>query len=239
MKRSRLLLFLSLLVSTGAAADYESRLRDAGSLGGIRLAGTEDPNISKVYIVQLQTPSAADYHASMTEEQNKVLARAGSGAELIYRYQYGLNGFAARMHPSQAHKLESLPDVLHVWEDEVRPLATTHSLDFLGLFDEGVGLRGTPGLDGEGVVIGVIDSGIYPKHPALRDTREADRPQLCQGSWAENSLLGKWLCHRFEKLEDVLMFEPPENWSGTGNALQQQTDWCTLFRQRCPEHRPH
>jgi subtilisin family serine protease len=252
MKRSRLLLFLSLLVSTGAAADYESRLRDAGSLGGIRLAGTEDPNISKVYIVQLQTPSAADYHAStvsaalkvappavrkvrfdkenaaiqdyaarLTEEQNKVLARAGSGAELIYRYQYGLNGFAARMHPSQAHKLESLPDVLHVWEDEVRPLATTHSLDFLGLFDEGVGLRGTPGLDGEGVVIGVIDSGIYPKHPALRDTREADRPQLCQGSWAENSLLGKWLCHRFEKLEDVLMFEPPENWSGTCQSGEQ------------------
>jgi subtilisin family serine protease len=252
MKRSRLLFLLAVLVSTGAAADDESRLRDAGSLGAIRLAGTDDPNVSKVYIVQLRSPSAADYHAStvsatskaarpamrkarfnrenaaiqsytarLTEEQNKVLARAGSGAELIYRYQYGLNGFAARMHPSQAHKLESLPDVLHVWEDEVRPLATTHSLDFLGLFDDVVGLRGAPGLDGEDVVIGVIDSGIYPEHPALRDTREADRPRLCQGSWAENSLLGKWLCHRFEKLDDELMFEPPENWSGSCQSGEQ------------------
>jgi len=252
MTRSSLLLLLSVLVFTSAAADDESRLRDAGSLGAIRLAGTDDPNVSKVYIVQLRTPSAADYHASaisavskgrpaavrkarfdsssaviqsyaarLVEEQNKVLAHAGSSAELIYRYQYGLNGFAARMHPSQAHKLENLADVLHVWEDEVRPLATTHSLDFLGLFDDVTGLRGAPGLDGEGVVIGMIDSGIYPEHPALRDTREADRPQLCQGSWAENSLLGKWLCHRFEKLEDELMFEPPESWSGTCQSGEQ------------------
>ena len=111
-----------------------------------------------------------------------------------------------------------MPEVLHVWEDEIRPLATNFSLDFLGLFDTDVGLRGTPGLDGEDIVIGVIDSGIAPKHPALKDTREADRPRLCQGDWAENSLLGKWLCRRFDKREDVLLFEPLEDWNGICEA---------------------
>jgi len=241
----RLLAIFLLLASVDALAEYESQLRDAGSLGAIRLAGTEDPNVRKVYIVQLKEPAAAGHHAALisaaiksgaagpprvrfdkagaaiqgytaqlAEQQDAVFAKAGPDAELIYRYQYSLNGFAAKMHPSQAHKLDSLPEVLHVWEDEIRPLATNFSLEFLGLFDSDVGLRGAPGLDGEDVIIGVIDSGVAPKHPALKDLREADRPRLCQGDWAENSLLGRWLCHRFERRDDVLLFEPPEAWNG-------------------------
>ena len=252
MNRLGLFLLSALLFPALVTAEFESELRDAGSLGGIRLAGSEDPAASKVYIVQLKAPAAADYHAALvtaatklrgtgvarprfdkssplietyTErlkvEQDRVLGRAGPETTLVYRYQYGLNGFAARMHPSQAHKLENLPEVLHVWEDEIRPLATRQSLDFLELFDNDSGLRGPAGLDGEGLVIGFIDSGIYPEHPALMDTREADRPRLCQGDWAENSLLGKWLCRRFEKREDVLMFEPLEEWNGNCQSGEQ------------------
>jgi len=239
----RHILFLILLIPLGVSAQNESELRDAGSLGAIRLAGSEDPSTRKVYIVQLAMPSAADYHASLLtaaakpgsktasrvrfdkaspviqsytarleKAQEDVIARAGSGTELIYSFRFGLNGFAARMHPAQAHKLESLPEVLHVWEDEIRPLATNYSLDFLELFDRDNGLRGD--FDGEDVIIGVIDSGIAPEHPALKDTKEADRPRQCQGDWAENTFLGKWLCRRYDKREDILSFEPPAGWNG-------------------------
>ena len=242
LRHLRLIPLALLLVAAIATAEYETKLRDAGSLGGIRLANSENPDVSKVYIVQLKTAPAADFHRSLnkapakpgaprtrfnksipiveqyaarlTAEQDRALARAGPGAELIYRYHYGLNGFAARMHPSQAHKLDSLPEVLHVWEDEVRSLPTNYSLEFLGLFDNDGGLRGTPGLDGDGIIIGVIDSGIAPEHPALQDTREADRPSMCEGDWAENSLLGRWLCRRYDVREDVLEFEAPEDWNG-------------------------
>jgi len=242
LRHMRLMPLALLLLTVSATAEYETKLRDAGSLGGIRLANSENPNVRKVYIVQLKTAPAADFHRSLnkapakpgaprtrfnksipiveqyaarlTAEQDRILARAGPGAELIHRYHYGLNGFAARMHPSQAHKLDSLPEVMHVWEDEVRSLPTNYSLEFLGLFDNDGGLRGTPGLDGDGIIIGVIDSGIAPEHPALQDTREADRPSLCEGDWAENSLLGRWLCRRYEIRDDVLEFEPPEDWNG-------------------------
>ena len=241
----RLLPLTLLLLVAAVPAEFESRLRDAGSIGAIRLAGSKDPQQSKVYIVQLATPSAAQYHASqrkagvipgnsglprtrfdkaspavqsyaarLTAEQDAVLARVGASAGLIYHYLYGLNGFAARMHPSQAHKLESMAEVLRVWEDEIRPLATNYSLDFLGLFDDKVGLRGAPGLDGEGIIIGIIDSGIAPEHPALQDTKDANRPGMCKGDWAENSLLGRWLCRRYRKLEDTVIFDAPENWNG-------------------------
>lgn len=244
MTDNRLLLLTALtLVSFAAMASEDSNLSDAGSLGGIRLADAADDEPSKVYIVQLRTPSAAQYHASfaskvtrssteartrfdktnvaireyserLAEEQRTVLNVAGPDAELIYSYRYGLNGFAARLRPNDAHKLANLPDVLQVWEDEIRPLATNYSLDFLDLFNADKGLRSAAGLDGEDIIIGVIDSGIYPEHPALSDTQSADRPRLCQGDWAENSLLGKWLCRRFEKLDDTLLFEPPQAWNG-------------------------
>ena len=240
----RRLFLLAFLLPAAAAAQYESDLRDAGSLGAIRLAGSEDQSVRKVYIVQLAMPSAAQYHAAqlqaaqpgaataprvrldkssaaiqsytarLQEAQDRVIARAGADSELIYRYRFGLNGFAAKMHPAQAHKLASLPEVLHVWEDEIRPLATNYSLDFLDLFNRSEGLRGGAGLTGEDIVIGVIDSGIAPEHPALADTQEADRPRLCRGDWAENSLLGRWLCRRFKKRDDKILFEPPADWNG-------------------------
>jgi subtilisin family serine protease len=240
----RPVLFLLTLLSLAAMAQDESNLQDGGSLGAIRLAGTDDPDASKVYIVQLRTPSAAQYHASfaskarqvspkervrfdktnvaiqsysaqLAEEQRTVLAATAPDSQLIYSYRYGLNGFAARMRPSDAHKLANRPEVLQVWEDEIRPMSTNYSLDFLELFDKTDGLRSAAGLDGEGVIIAVIDSGIYPEHPALSDTRIADMPRACRGSWAENSLLGIWLCRRYKKLDDVLLFEPAENWNGS------------------------
>jgi subtilisin family serine protease len=252
----RTLLLALMIGATAAAADVETRLRDAGSLGAIRLAGSEDAAASKVYIVQLAAPPAAaiyspralrmagsapaaigerprfnktaaavqSYAARLIEEQDRVLAHAGAGAQLVHRYQYSLNGFAARMHPALAHKLEGMPGVLRVWEDEIRPLATTHSLDFLELFDADKGLRGPEGLTGEDVIIAFIDSGVAPEHPALSDTREADRPRLCQTSWAENTLLGKWLCRRYDKLEDELLFEPVEDWHGTCQGGEEFED---------------
>jgi subtilisin family serine protease len=161
------------------------------------------------------------YADQLLSRQQEILARAAPDAEKIYSYRFGLNGFAARMTAAQAHKLENQDDVLHVWEDEIRPLTTNFSPGFLKLFDGQKGLRGPEGLTGAGVVIGFIDSGIYPEHPALNDTKEADRPSACRGSWADNTLLGRWLCKRFDRMDDQLVFEPPENWNGACEAGEQ------------------
>ena len=219
MTQVRLLILSCLLLAGTALADNETRLREIGNASNLRLAIADDSGAgSKVYIVQLRTPSAAEqfssfntafasksmdappasfdkhnsavqsYTAELGALQDKVLSQAGSNIERIYSYRYTLNGFAARMTEAQAHKLEHLDEVLTVWEDEIRPLATNYSPQFLGLFEPTVGLRGAPGLDGDGVIVAVIDSGITPEHPALKDTREADRPSFCQSSTAPRSV---------------------------------------------------
>ena len=235
MKTARLFLFCALLsFSVSGLAQSESVLRDASEMA-VRLAGNNNPEQTKVYIVQLRTPPAVVKHAPYTrfdknnpsikahaarleQEQELVLAKAGPGAQKIYSYKYGLNGFAARMSVTQAQKLEHDAEVLNIWEDEVRPMAMRFSPTFLGLFDAEDGLRSAEGLDGEGIVIGVIDSGISPEHPALQDTRKADMPRACRSSWGDTTLLGRWLCGRFRRADDVVNFDEPKGWNGACTA---------------------
>ncbi|MEL7186843.1 MAG: S8 family serine peptidase [Pseudomonadota bacterium] len=243
MTTKHLSLVLLFLTSAAALADDGNSFGDPGP---IVLGGDESPVERAVFIVQLKSPSAAEFHATLSRpaaaaakpgeprtnrfeknsaamrnyaarlegEQRKVIAAAGPGARQIYSYKFGLNGLAIEMTKAQAQKLRDNPGVANVWRDEIRPLATSHSPSFLDLYAPDVGLRGGQELDGENVVIAVIDSGIAPEHPGLSDTREADRPSLCQSTWAESTILGRWLCRRYKKEPDVLAFEPPENWNG-------------------------
>jgi len=244
------LIFCLLLPALDINAQHEPSIRSADN---ILLTGPEDPATSKVYIVQLRSPSVAEQHASFTrqmratslrskeprprfrknsaavriytarldEEQQRVLGTTGPGTRKIYSYKFGLNGFAAQMTVADAQKLQGHPEVLNIWEDEVRPMATQHSALFLGLFDFDGGLRSEHGLDGDGVVIGVIDSGIAPEHPALQESRGADRPSACRGTWAETTMLGRWLCRQYTKLPDVLDFEELEDWDGECETGEQ------------------
>ena len=231
-----------------AALATENELRPGGPLGAYNFA-EEDAATRKVYIVQLAEPAAVSYAAAeargvsgkpggaaargfdakstlvesyvqkLAGAQAQVMAKAGPGVSPVHSYRYSLNGFAAVMTPAQAGKLENLPEVLSVWEDEIRPLTTNFSPEFLGLFDPDGGLRGSEGLDGDGLVIGVIDSGIVPEHPSLADRRAAPMPRLCESTWAQNSLLGRWLCRRFRRAPDIVLFdEPPERWNGACQA---------------------
>jgi subtilisin family serine protease len=99
------------------------------------------------------------------------------GATRFYDYRYSFNGFAAVMTGQQAQALRTLPGVLAVWADELRQPVTDNSPDFLGLTDPSGGLWEDLGLTGEDVIVGVIDTGIWPEHPSFSDQIDlADRP---------------------------------------------------------------
>jgi len=196
----------------------------------------------KVYIVQLSEPPALSYRGRpgsmaatrpaegqrfdarsanvkqysqhLTSSHDDVLRSVGAYTGKLYSYRYAFNGFAARLSSIQAQKLRSRKDVLNVWEDKIRMLSSNSSSAFLGLLDQDGGLRADLGLTGEDVVIGIIDSGIAPDHPSFADSTIPDKPKLCQSSWAESSLLGRWLCFRFNNADPELNYQPAENWNG-------------------------
>ena len=201
------------------------------------------PFDERVYIVQLEEPPALSYRGKpgglaatrpvrgkrfdprssnvrqysrkLTDAHDHLLQSVGAHDGKLYSYRYTFNGFAARLTPIQAQKLRSKKNVLNVWEDQVRYLATNDSPVFLGLFDAQGGLVTDLGLKGENVVIGIIDSGISPEHASFKDSQKASRPRLCRSTWAETSLLGIWLCLRFDRRDDESLYDPPAEWNGS------------------------
>jgi len=93
--------------------------------------------------------------------------RAVKGGKKVYNYHYSFNGFAAKMTNAQAQKMLSVDGVVNVFADEPRSLDTATAPDFLeltapgGLWDMGV--------QGEDVIIGIVDGGIWPESLSFTD----------------------------------------------------------------------
>ena len=102
------------------------------------------------------------------------LKQAGASNKL-YDYAYTYNGFAAQLKGDQAAALAKQPGVLAVSKQQTYTINTATTPSFLGL-DEPGGiwdqLGGTKGA-GEDVVIGVIDSGIWPEALSFSDRVDA------------------------------------------------------------------
>ena len=106
------------------------------------------------------------YVRFLSSTHDSALRSVGAG-EKIYSYTYALNGFAAVLTKVQVEALRARDDVVRVWQDEIRQLTTDSTPEYLGLTGEG-GVWDLEG-KGEGIIVGVIDSGIWPEHPSFSD----------------------------------------------------------------------
>ncbi|WP_309066673.1 S8 family serine peptidase [Microbacterium sp.] len=111
------------------------------------------------------------YIAHLRNEQRKLAKQAGVTPDV--EYQVALNGFSADLTGAQVDKLRASKDVLGVFADTVRHPQAQSSTDFLGLGSDTDGTGGVweqlGGVDsaGDGVVVGVVDTGIAPEHPSF------------------------------------------------------------------------
>ncbi|MFG3533202.1 S8 family serine peptidase [Streptomyces sp. NPDC047917] len=86
------------------------------------------------------------------------------GAKKLHSYTYSFDGFAADLTARQAAQLRAMPDVVAVTKDQKVTTQTSSTPAFLGLdkpgglWDQLAGPEGA----GEGLVIGVIDTGVWP-----------------------------------------------------------------------------
>ncbi|HEX8487469.1 MAG TPA: S8 family peptidase [Propionibacteriaceae bacterium] len=114
--------------------------------------------------VQVTSDAAKRYRNFLTRKQDRVVASVGARADR--RFAVALNGFTAELSSQQANKLRNTPGVVSVTKDALRqPTDDRNSVDFLRLSGRnGVweSLGGTAKA-GRGVVVGVIDTGIWPE----------------------------------------------------------------------------
>jgi len=109
-----------------------------------------------------------EYSKHLKEQQDEVLEDAGiDESDKTYSYTFAINGFAAQLTEAEATAVAKQPGVLLVQKDVMRYKTTDSSPAFLGITKKGGAWL--EGYTGENVIVGVIDTGIWPEHPSFAD----------------------------------------------------------------------
>ncbi|MBM2854599.1 MAG: peptidase and subtilisin kexin sedolisin [Steroidobacteraceae bacterium] len=111
-------------------------------------------------------PNVGKYFEYLSLQHDGALAKIG-GARKLYSYGYVFNGFAAEVSAAQAALLSTTKGVLSVEKDEFSQFDTSSTPDFLGL--SGTGGFWNTKAKGENVIIGMVDTGIWPEHLSFSD----------------------------------------------------------------------
>jgi uncharacterized repeat protein (TIGR01451 family) len=161
-----------------AERTYLIRLSDAavptydGGVSGLdatapRSGRTLDPSASRV----------REYTEFLEAEQDDFVTRmertVGHDVEVPFTYQYAVNGVSAVLTPEEAAEIAQDPAVEHIALDREHELHTDagpawSNADALWNAVEELGLP--EDYQGEGVVIGTIDTGIHPSSPSFAET---------------------------------------------------------------------
>jgi subtilisin family serine protease len=130
--------------------------------------------------LDVNSPQAVAYLAHINAGLDAFISTAedvlGRDLEVLYRYDYVLNGFAARMSVEDAALLRQLPEVYEIYVDEIYQLDTDVSPEFIGV-DQVWSGDATPdgeGAKGAGTIVGVLDTGINLSHPSFAQTTPLD-----------------------------------------------------------------
>ena len=196
---------------------YLIRLNDApiaSYRGGITNLVATNPAARGETKLDPRNVDSLAYEAYLEGQQADFLAEAGSllgrTLDAQFTYQHAFNGVAIEMTPVEASAIAALPGVAHVQRDQLRYPLTDYGPQWIGADGiwDGSTTGGLPGTLGEGIIIGVIDTGLNMDHPSFADIGgdgydhtnpfgAGNYVGLCDsdpGSWTCNDkLIGYWI----------------------------------------------
>lgn len=144
----------------------------ASYVGGTNGLAATAPRATGSVQLDANSPAAQAYAGYLEGVQAQFLSSAegalGRQLKVRHQYLYAINGMALEMSHKEAKILASLPGVAEVEADTVEQIATDVGPTWIGAPGVWDG-SGTayPGTMGEGVIVGVLDTGINMDHPSF------------------------------------------------------------------------
>ncbi|CAH9138496.1 unnamed protein product [Cuscuta epithymum] len=130
------------------------------------------------FIVHMAEPEMPSEFLHQAHWYDSALKSVSESAELIYVYTTAAHGFSAKLTQQEALFLETLPGVVSVQPERKYQLHTTRTPSFLGLVDYLL-----PGSAAESdVVIGVVDTGVWPEIKSFDDRGLGPIPSKWKGT---------------------------------------------------------
>ncbi|CBI36893.3 unnamed protein product, partial [Vitis vinifera] len=149
------------------------------------------------FIVRVQNDLKPPEFSGVEHWYSSTLRSLRLKSDFIHVYRTVFHGFSAKLTAQQVDELKKRPEILGVFPDQLRQLLTTRSPQFLGL-----GKTVMPnGLisesdSGSKVIIGVLDTGIWPERRSFHDAGLADVPSKWKGECTEGEKFSKKLCNK-------------------------------------------
>ncbi|WKE65851.1 S8 family serine peptidase [Gallaecimonas kandeliae] len=143
--------------------------------GAIPAKTLNDASAMRVTGAALRSPTAASQQLKVTQGQDSVLSAASAliGRQLDpkLRYTKVLNGFSLKMTQAEAQRMASLPQVKRITKNQMYHLQTDYGPIHIGADKvwSGDNVTNTP-YQGEGMVVGIVDTGINTDHPSFQPT---------------------------------------------------------------------
>lgn len=153
--------------------------------GGIDQLAPTDPKVTGADHLDTESKDSRAYLGYLARQQDAFEAAAKSvipQANITHRYDVILDGLSMLVPADQVGSLSTLKGVVAVYPDELRKTDTDNSPQFIGAPAVWNQLGGQES-SGEGVVIGVLDTGIWPEHPSFSDPDPSGKPYAPLASW--------------------------------------------------------
>lgn len=147
-----------------------------------------------VHVSHSQKPLAFSTHRHWYSGILRSLPPHRRPARILYTYERAVRGFSARLSAEQAAALRGVDGVISVVPDAVRHVHTTQTPKFLGLADS-FGLW--PNSDyADDVIVGVLDTGIWPERPSFSDEGLGPVPARWKGKCVDYPDFPATLCNK-------------------------------------------
>ena len=140
--------------------------KDAPSVPVSSLQATDaDQASGRVDVRQL---SAVSVIVTFDESVDASQLAAVSGGQVVHSYSKVFNGASLVVAGDKVDALAGVGGVTGIYLDEMQTLNTDASPEFIGAPAMWDALGGQESA-GEGVIVGILDSGIWPEHPSVAD----------------------------------------------------------------------
>ncbi|XP_062083097.1 subtilisin-like serine-protease S [Humulus lupulus] len=139
---------------------------------------------TKHYIVYVGHHSHPNSEAVVRANHEILASIVGSIEEAqtaaVHHYSKSFQGFSAKLTPEQAQQLAENEAVVSVFESKMKKLDTTHSWDFLAI--DSVYQYNQLSMDSKSnVIVGVVDSGVWPESKSFSDEGLGPVPKKFKG----------------------------------------------------------
>ncbi|XP_041012796.1 subtilisin-like protease SBT1.7 [Juglans microcarpa x Juglans regia] len=144
-----------------------------------------------VHMAKSEMPASFEHHSHWYDSSLKSVSDT---AEMIYTYENVIHGFSTRLTAEEALLLGSQPGILSVLPELTYELHTTRTPEFLGL-EKSESMIPEAKLASE-VVIGVLDTGVWPESKSFDDSGIGPVPSSWKGACETGTNFTSSNCNR-------------------------------------------